>query len=664
MNSLVLPMACAAVAALLLIPAASQAQTACYTAWSATAVYTGGMTASYSSVNYVANWWTQNQNPSTNNGGSGSGQPWTSRGACGTGTCTAVTAAPTALTASATTSTGTTLAWTAPSAPANCSITGYTVYKAGTALATVTGTSYTVTGLTASTAYKFTVAATDGAGTSAQSAAVTVTTLAATNCTTKPAAPTGLAASGTTSTSTTLNWTADTAPTNCTISSYTVYKGGTSIGTATGTSFAVSGLAASTSYSFTVAASDAAGASAQSTAVNVTTPAAGGGGGGTTTGTIGFHLLLGVSGYTTAEDSLTLTGGNYNDLIMSNYIAGVMYGHLIEEGFPGIQFDQDYLYGSVMGQLLQENLETEAYVSTSNLIDPTADQQAVMGVGQGGPYQINSYVDDMVAGAYTAEGHALVNFIAIQKNIGYTVAGNAAQGNAVTPASFNNKYYGPMLPAYFHYNDMVALNLIGKGTGGWVTPWEPEYDNTLANFDKLPNSFLDVILNVAYNQGYYGGLVTSYSLLGETATASTVATVNSYSSVWGLSSTYQQYPYQVRYYLDQFYDNPIPTTSATTTITPANHIAFSMSQLETVFTNVFELMDHSNGTAAAQYFTAAQAQTAFNAALTSNSVSASASLDLSNAAQRAQIFAVINSAITNLETATGMKFNATTTAQL
>jgi hypothetical protein len=51
---------------------------------------------------------------------------------------------------------------------------------------------------------------------------------------------------------------------------------------------------------------------------------------------------------------------------MSNFIAGVMYGHIVEEGFPGIQLNKDYLYGSIMGQLLQENLETEAYESSSN----------------------------------------------------------------------------------------------------------------------------------------------------------------------------------------------------------------------------------------------------------------------------------------------------------
>jgi uncharacterized protein involved in high-affinity Fe2+ transport len=96
-------------------------------------------------------------------------------------------------------------------------------------------------------------------------------------CTTKPNAPTGLAASGTTSTTTNLNWTATTAPSGCSISSYTVLKNGASIGTATGTSFAVTGLTASTNYSFTVEATDAAGTSAASSAVSVTTSAASGG---------------------------------------------------------------------------------------------------------------------------------------------------------------------------------------------------------------------------------------------------------------------------------------------------------------------------------------------------------------------------------------------------
>jgi hypothetical protein len=341
-----------------------------------------------------------------------------------------------------------------------------------------------------------------------------------------------------------------------------------------------------------------------------------------------------------------------------------MYGHLVQSYYPGIQFQKDYLYGSIMGQLLQENIATGLYTNSSNLIDPSPDQQAVMGAGQGGPYQINNYAADMVSGSYTPGGHSLINYVAIQKNIGYTMANAPQQYAKATPPSFNNKYYGPMLTAYFHYNDFVALILTGKGTGGWTTPWQPYYDNALANFTKLPNNFFDVLLNVAYNQGYYGTLMTSYSKLGATATAATVSSVNAYSSVWGVSDTYQQYPYQVRYYLDQLYDNPIPTTSATTFATPANHVAFNIPALEAVFSNVFQTLAYVNSAGQSAYISAAQAQTAFNSALTATAVAASATLDLSNTADRAKIFGILEAAIANLEINLNTKFNATTNAQL
>ena len=60
----------------------AQAATACAAAWSSTAVYTAGNQASENGINYTANWWTQGNDPATNNGGSGSGQPWTSDGSC------------------------------------------------------------------------------------------------------------------------------------------------------------------------------------------------------------------------------------------------------------------------------------------------------------------------------------------------------------------------------------------------------------------------------------------------------------------------------------------------------------------------------------------------------------------------------------------------------
>ncbi|QSB24471.1 carbohydrate-binding protein [Curtobacterium sp. 24E2] len=58
----------------------------CATAWTAGTAYSGGATVSENGSNYTANWWTQGDDPATHSGATGSGQPWTSTGACsGTG---------------------------------------------------------------------------------------------------------------------------------------------------------------------------------------------------------------------------------------------------------------------------------------------------------------------------------------------------------------------------------------------------------------------------------------------------------------------------------------------------------------------------------------------------------------------------------------------------
>ncbi|MET9455352.1 glycoside hydrolase family 18 protein [Streptomyces canus] len=91
---------------------------------------------------------------------------------------------------------------------------------------------------------------------------------------TVPAAPAGLAVSGTSSSSVSLSWNAVSGATG-----YHVYRNGTKITAVTGTSATVTGLAASTSYSFQVTAVNSAGESVKSGAVTGTTTASPGDGG-------------------------------------------------------------------------------------------------------------------------------------------------------------------------------------------------------------------------------------------------------------------------------------------------------------------------------------------------------------------------------------------------
>jgi chitinase len=73
----------AAVAAVgTLAPQAATAATVECQAWVSTIAYVAGDTAIRNGVSYKANWWTQNNDPATNNGGPGTGQPWTVVASC------------------------------------------------------------------------------------------------------------------------------------------------------------------------------------------------------------------------------------------------------------------------------------------------------------------------------------------------------------------------------------------------------------------------------------------------------------------------------------------------------------------------------------------------------------------------------------------------------
>ncbi|MDN3290297.1 glycoside hydrolase family 18 protein [Streptomyces thermocarboxydus] len=117
-----------------------------------------------------------------------------------------------------------------------------------------------------------------------------------------PAPPTGLTASGTTSTSVSLSWSPAADAT-----SYAVFRDGTRIRTVTGTSTTVTGLSPSTAYAFQVSALNDAGESARSATVTATTSAPGSGGGDSG---LPAHALVGYlhasfangSGYTRLAD--------------------------------------------------------------------------------------------------------------------------------------------------------------------------------------------------------------------------------------------------------------------------------------------------------------------------------------------------------------------------
>src|SRR2546422_1619717 len=134
-----------------------------------------------------------------------------------------------------------------------------TAYGSSTPLnsSLLTAHAVTLTGLLGTTTYHYRVKSRDAAGNLATSADFTLTTLIAVPDLTPPSVPTSLSASAVSSSQMNLSWTASTD--NVGVAGYTIYRGGSQIATTSLTSYSDTSLSPSTTYTYTVAAYDAAG---------------------------------------------------------------------------------------------------------------------------------------------------------------------------------------------------------------------------------------------------------------------------------------------------------------------------------------------------------------------------------------------------------------------
>jgi chitodextrinase len=212
---------------------------------------------------------------------------------------TTAPSAPTGLEGTPISSTQINLTWTASTD--NVAVENYRITRDGAVVNTSNRTAFSDSGLTPDTTYTYSVAARDAVGNvSTQSASVQITTPPSGSGTgsdiTPPTTPTGLAGNPLSSTRIDLSWTASTD--NVAVEGYRITRNGVVISTGTtGTTFSDTPLSPATSYTYSVAARDAAGNfSSESTAVVITTPSAGGGGntggGGGGGGSFGGALLI------------------------------------------------------------------------------------------------------------------------------------------------------------------------------------------------------------------------------------------------------------------------------------------------------------------------------------------------------------------------------------
>ena len=263
--------------------------------------------------------------------------------ACGSVDKTAPTA-PSGLVVGGATQTGLTVSWNKSSD--NVGVAGYGVYRSGSSLGSTSGTSFAASGLTCGTSYTFAVDAYDAAGNRSAQASVTGSTTACSSVDkTAPTAPSGLVVGGATQTGLTLSW--NKSSDNVGVAGYGVYRNGSALGSASGTSFAASGLSCGTSYTFAVDAYDATGnrsakasVSGSTTAcssVDKTAPTAPSGlvvGGATQTGlTLSWNKSsdnVGVAGYGVYRNGSALGSASGTSFAASGLSCGTSYTFAVD----------------------------------------------------------------------------------------------------------------------------------------------------------------------------------------------------------------------------------------------------------------------------------------------------------------------------------------------
>jgi len=188
--------------------------------------------------------------------------------------------------------------------------------------------------------------------------------------TTAPAAPTGLTVTGTTSSSASLSWTAPSG----TVTGYDVDENGSQVASVTGTTATITGLAASTTYSFTVIAYNSAGSSPASSAVSATTSSSGGGGGGkscTTTATSDISADC----YSASQGTIDVTTTSDTDPsgVDGNQAAQLANGDYLE--YSNVNF------GSTGSTQFDARVASGASGGVSGLVDVVLDNPSNTPVG-------------------------------------------------------------------------------------------------------------------------------------------------------------------------------------------------------------------------------------------------------------------------------------------
>ncbi len=399
-------------------------------------------------------------------------------------------------------------------------------------------------------------------------------------------------------------------------------------------------------------------------------------------GKIIFHTGFPISAYAGKYEKFDLANPNSETLILSNYIAGGLLGLMIDTKYPGWHYNKDYIDGSLFAQLLQENIDTNAYPGGVD-INPPTEKKELLAPGQGGPYQLNDYSKRLPA-VNVPGSLGLINYQVLQGSLGYTIQAqdSGSQTKQQGPDSLDSVYFGPIAAAYFHFNDLNRLDVINSQTYGPEYPaWNLCKQNltTTSNFNQF-----DMILTAAYNAGTYSPILKTLtdlcafpdqlkSYIGNLPNFSMNDTdyINAFQlpkqignvkltslPTYYKNTTFILYPRQVEYYIDQLDDNNAKL--APYGLQTNTSFTFSAQSLEDVFIKDMQTLAYVDQTGAYHFIASQQAQTAFSQAMQKDGIGLTTTFNFNSESDRQSFEKLITDALKQLETNLGFSFIQTT----
>ena len=413
----------------------------------------------------------------------------------------------------------------------------------------------------------------------------------------------------------------------------------------------------------------------------------GGSGGGTEGGTdalptenaIIHHVTFPYDDTQTTIDVFHLNTPYATDVVISNLIAGTLYSYLVEKKYPEVNFNKEYLVGSILSQLLQEaglsdsriNPDYSAEAKKQPIHEPNY-ASSLLAVGQGGPYQINDY-NKRLPDTTTAGSLGLINYDALYQGLGYTIddQDSGVQGERVGPDSLEDIYFGPIAATYFQFNDINRLEVLaGQSWYQNQEAWNTCFNTALKDerFTSDPNArrLTDFLINVIYNAGSYSVAFGDYldvcvDAYGDGSNfdfTSELPYLNSYDlgpeeykqkiSASGEEWWYR-YPRQVSFYADQLFGEDLVASGLNMT----NNQQVTVADLEPVFVKVFAQLSYkTQQDQLPTLISEGTAQQAFAQAVETAGVTLETRYSLSDESQRSALFDFLYQAFGQLESRT------------